>query len=41
MAVRTLDLPVFVGNRIGGMIFVAALNHAQVEPDEEKQKEKS
>lgn len=37
MAVRTLDLTVFIG---GGMIFVAARNHAQVEPDEEKEKEK-
>lgn len=40
MAARTLDLPVLVGNSIGGMIFVAALNHVQVEPDEQKEQEK-
>lgn len=29
-------IPVFIGNSIGGMIVVAALNHAQVQPDKEE-----
>lgn len=30
-------IPVFIGNSIGGMILVAALNHAQVQPDKENE----
>jgi formate-nitrite transporter family protein len=33
-------IPVFIGNSIGGMVFVAALNHAQVRPDKEESSKK-
>jgi len=33
-------VPVLVGNTVGGIVFVAALNYAQVTPDEEKKKAK-